>query len=151
MIRIDIPAFESEDGSTNQVARRLRNALLLALKDRDATNSDTAALLSKKTAPEGGVLVGRCYNPWNNPLSSKGVSRASSMDALSPTSSSASMFDSQSARKFRKWRVAQRIVNSLGSEDLGIRAEAYDLDESETTPVRVLCMDGGGMRSLIHI
>lgn len=151
VIRIDIPAFESEDGSTNQVARRLRNALLLALKDRDATNSDNAALLSKKTAPEGGVLVGRCYNPWNNPLSSKGVSRASSMDALSPTSSSASMFDPQSARKFRKWRVAQRIVNSLGSEDLGIRAEAYDLDESETTPVRVLCMDGGGMRGYVTV
>ena len=151
VIRIDIPALDlCDDGSTNQVARRLRNALLFALKDRETTNFDNH-VVSKRTAPEGGVLVGRCYNPWNNPLSSSGDSRASSMDALSPTSSSASLFDPQSARKFRKWRVAQRIVNALGSEDLGIRAEAYDLDESEATPVRVLCMDGGGMRGYVTV
>ena len=35
VIRIDVPSLdECEDGSTNQVARRLRNVLLLALKDR---------------------------------------------------------------------------------------------------------------------
>ena len=139
VIRIDVPSLdECEDGSTNQVARRLRNVLLLALKDR-GTREELA--LSTKIPPEGGVVDGRCYNPWNNPLSSKGDSRVSSMD----------MFDPQSARKFRKWRVAQRIVNALGSEDLGIRAEAYDLDESETTPVRVLCMDGGGMRGYVTV
>ena len=123
VIRIDVPSLdECEDGSTNQVARRLRNVLLLALKDR-GTREELA--LSTKIPPEGGVVDGRCYNPWNNPLSSKGDSRVSSMD----------MFDPQSARKFRKWRVAQRIVNALGSEDLGIRQlKRHDLDESGNTP-----------------
>jgi hypothetical protein len=143
IIRVEIPSFEDcPNGSTNEVARRLRNVLVFALKDRESDKE-----IYDKTPPEGGVLVGRCYNQWNNPLSKDDLSSTASNLA----DASSTQFDAKLNRKFRKWRVAQRIVNALGSEDLGIRAEAYDLDEDEDTPVRVLCMDGGGMRGYCTI